>query len=117
MILTAPCIILEDDMQNPSFLPGNDYAAEVAASSSHSPTYQKISPSLSIQNSILAVTNALSTDSHASIRDASVLCYVYVSEVDEAKKRIRLLAPTSGKIPARAMIAGSWPEDVVDLVG
>jgi polyribonucleotide 5'-hydroxyl-kinase len=111
------CASIAEETTNTSFLPGNDYYEDSVNSNGPPRIYDLIQPTLAIQNSILAVTNADPNESQPGIRDSSVLCYVYVSEVDEAKRRVRLLAPTSGRIPARAMILGRWPEDVVDLVG
>ncbi|KAF2083376.1 mRNA cleavage and polyadenylation factor IA/II complex [Saccharata proteae CBS 121410] len=79
--------------------------------------YEKIKPSLMIQNGLLAITNAEPNESAEAIRDSSVLGYVYIADVDEAKQQVRLLAPLSGHIPHKAMILGLWPEEVVGLVG
>lgn len=98
-----------------SFLPGADEQSDDAESSGR--LYEKIKPSMMIQNALLAVTNAEPGDGHEVIRDSSVLGYVYVVDVDEAKQQARLLAPLSGQIPQRAMILGNWPEDVAGLVG
>ncbi|KAF2739107.1 pre-mRNA cleavage complex II protein-like protein Clp1 [Polyplosphaeria fusca] len=78
--------------------------------------YEKTIPTLSIQNSLLAVTTASPADRQEVIRDASVRGYVYVSDVDETKKKVRLLLPQPGQTPANAMILGSFPEDVPGLV-
>jgi len=69
-----------------------------------------------LQNVLLAVTNTDAKESQESIRDSSILGYVYVADVDEAKKRIRLLAPQPGQLPPNALIMGSFPEDVAGLV-
>jgi len=72
---------------------------------------------MGMQNCLLAVTHADPNASQDVIRDSSIMGYVYVAEVDEAKSKVRLLAPVSGRVPPRAMIWGSWPEPVPDLVG
>ncbi len=69
-----------------------------------------------IQNCLLAITHAQPNDSHEVIRDSSVAGYVYVADVDEVKKTVKLLAPVSERVPARAMLLGRWPEDIADLV-
>jgi polyribonucleotide 5'-hydroxyl-kinase len=79
--------------------------------------FEKETPSMLMQGSLLAVMHADPTESHQNIRDSSVMGYVYVAEVQEEKHKIRLLAPVSGRIPPKAMIWGSWPEDSADLVG
>ena len=68
-----------------------------------------------MQGSILAIVAAEPADSPEVIRDASVIGFVYVSEVDEKRKRLRLLAPLSGRVPRKAVIWGAWPEGVGEL--
>ncbi|KAI9753918.1 MAG: NADPH:quinone reductase [Chaenotheca gracillima] len=75
------------------------------------------SPLPAMQNSVLAIMHAAPTDSHETIRDASVMGFVYVDEVDEKKRRVRILAPMAGRVPNRAVVWGKWPEQVVDLNG
>lgn len=70
-----------------------------------------------MQNCILAIMHADPNDSQENIRDASVMGFVYVAEVDEKKKKMRVLAPVSGRMPNRAVVWGSWPDGVGDLVG
>jgi polyribonucleotide 5'-hydroxyl-kinase len=79
--------------------------------------YTRVTPSAALQNSILAITTALPTDAQDVIRDASVKGYVYVVDVDEAKKKVKLLSPQPGGMPGNAMVLGRWPEDVPGLVG
>ncbi|KAH7394949.1 Pre-mRNA cleavage complex II protein Clp1-domain-containing protein [Phaeosphaeria sp. MPI-PUGE-AT-0046c] len=79
--------------------------------------YTRVTPSAALQNSLLAITTASPTDSQEVIRDSSVKGYIYVADVDETKKKVRLLSPQPGMIPANAMVLGSWPEDVPGLVG
>ena len=55
-------------------------------------------------------------DSLESVRDASVVGFVHVSEVDEKKRKVKLLAPLSGRPPRRVMVLGTWPE-AVDIMG
>ncbi|KAK3076158.1 hypothetical protein LTS18_013768, partial [Coniosporium uncinatum] len=96
-----------------SFLPGDDEG------NPYSPDkpYEKVEPAMMLQNRMLAVTHAEPKDSLETVRDSSVIGYVYVSEVDEVKKKVRLLGPVSGRLPNKAMVVGDWPEDVADLVG
>ncbi|EKG16722.1 Pre-mRNA cleavage complex II Clp1 [Macrophomina phaseolina MS6] len=106
---------IDKSANNPasSFLPGGE-ADDIDSSSR---LYERIKPSLMIQNGLLAITNADPSDSHENIRDSSVKGYVYIADVDEAKQNVKLLAPLSGQIPRAAMILGNWPEDVAGLVG
>ncbi|KAF2103595.1 mRNA cleavage and polyadenylation factor IA/II complex [Rhizodiscina lignyota] len=79
--------------------------------------YDKVMPSMMLQNALLAITTASATDSQETIRDSSVLGYMYVAEVDEAKKKLRLLSPVSGRVPGNAVVVGDWPEGIMDLMG
>jgi polyribonucleotide 5'-hydroxyl-kinase len=69
-----------------------------------------------MQNSLIAIVQADPNDSHESIRDASVMGFIYVAEVDEKRKKMRILAPLSGRLPNRAMVWGSWPEGIGGLL-
>ncbi|KAF2010081.1 Clp1-domain-containing protein, partial [Aaosphaeria arxii CBS 175.79] len=78
--------------------------------------YERVTPSSSIQNSLLAVTTASANEPQDSIRDSSVKGYIYVADVDEAKRKVRLLSPQAGQTPSTAILLGSFPEDVPGLV-
>jgi polyribonucleotide 5'-hydroxyl-kinase len=65
---------------------------------------------------IFAVMYATLRDSQETIRDASVMGFVYVAEVDEKKRRLKILAPLNTRITDRPMIWGSWPETTVSLI-
>lgn len=69
-----------------------------------------------MQNSIIAIVQADANDTQENIRDASVVGFVYVAEVDEKRKKMKILAPLSERLPNRAMIWGSWPESIGGLV-
>jgi polyribonucleotide 5'-hydroxyl-kinase len=79
--------------------------------------YTRVAPSSALQNSLLAVTTAAPTDRQDVIRDSSIMGYIYVVEVDETKKKCRLLSPQPGLIPRNAMVLAPWPEEVPGLVG
>ena len=70
-----------------------------------------------MQNAILAIVHADPNDAQENIRDASVIGFVYVAEVDEKRKKLKVLAPLSGRLPNKAIVWGVWPEGVGDLVG
>jgi len=74
-------------------------------------------PTLAMQNVLLAVKYASPTDSEDTVRDASVMGYLYIAEVDESKKKIRILSPVGGRLPSRALVWGVFPDGVGDLVG
>ncbi|KAL9012769.1 MAG: hypothetical protein Q9173_002494 [Seirophora scorigena] len=96
-----------------SLLPGGEAEEEPA----HKPIYERTQPSGQMQNGILAVVQADVNDTHENIRDASVVGFIYVAEVDEKRKKLRILTPMGGRIPHRALVWGSWPADVGELVG
>ena len=81
------------------------------------PLFDKVHPSLLMQNALIAIVQADVNDTQENIRDASVVGFVYIVEVDEKKKKIKVLAPLSGRLPNKAMIWASWPTDVGDLLG
>ena len=73
-------------------------------------------PSHAMQSAVLAIMNCEPEAEETEIRSSSVMGYVYVTEVDEVRKRIGLLSPVAGRIPGRAMLWGEWPEAVLGLV-
>lgn len=87
------------------------------SSSFNTTLYQRIKPSSTLQNSLLAVTTASPTDRQDVIRDASIMGYIYVAEVDETRRKCRLLSPQPGQLPGNAMVLAPWPEEVVGLTG
>ncbi|KAI2783582.1 Clp1-domain-containing protein [Daldinia loculata] len=78
---------------------------------------EKIEPSLMIQNCILSVIYASVHDSADTIRDSNVMGYVYVAEVDEKRRKLKVLAPVSARLGDRPLLWGSWPEPMVSLLG
>ncbi|KAF1924290.1 mRNA cleavage and polyadenylation factor IA/II complex [Didymella exigua CBS 183.55] len=78
--------------------------------------YERVSPSALLTNKLLVITTASPNDRHEVIRDSSVRGYIYVADVDEAKRKVRLLSPQPGHLPGNAMVLGTWPEDVAGLV-
>lgn len=87
-----------------SLLPGGE--EEDAASN----VYEQVTPSPELQNSVLAIVDAERNESQQSVRDANVIGFIYISEVDEKRKRLRILTPVSGRLPNKAMMWGTWPE-------
>ncbi|MCJ1354788.1 MAG: Cleavage polyadenylation factor subunit clp1 [Icmadophila ericetorum] len=104
---------IEDTALLDSLLPGGeseDLSAKISI-------YEKVQPTTAMQNCILAIVQAEPNDSQENIRDASVIGFVFVAEVDEKKKKLRVLAPLSGRLPRKAMVWGTWPENVGELAG
>ncbi|KAG9235836.1 Pre-mRNA cleavage complex II protein Clp1-domain-containing protein [Amylocarpus encephaloides] len=96
---------------NASFLPGGE--EETSAPTTH---YEKVEPSGMMLHCILAVMYASLRDTQETIRDASVMGFVYVASVDEKKRVLKILAPLNTRIIDRPMIWGSWPETTVSLI-
>lgn len=83
---------------------------------STSAIFDKVRPSPQMQNSILAIVNAYPEDTQENIRDASVMGFIYIADVDEKKNKLKVLASVGGRLPNKAMIWGSWPEGISDLM-
>lgn len=101
------------DDESSSFLPGDFEASDNPTS-----VFEQIaSPTLQLQNAILAIVHADLSDPHEEIRDSSVKGFVYVVEVDELKKKVKVLAPLSGRLLDKPLIWSQYPEASPDLVG
>ncbi|ORY09668.1 mRNA cleavage and polyadenylation factor IA/II complex [Clohesyomyces aquaticus] len=98
---------------NAAFRPGNDDDDIFGTSTT---IYEKVKPSTMIQNSLLAITMASANEPQEVIRDTSIQGYIYVADVDDVKKKVRLLSPQPGQTPSNALILGSFPEDLPGLV-
>ncbi len=77
---------------------------------------EKAEPSMMMQNCVLAVACASVHDAPDTIRDANVMGFVYVADVDEKRHRLRILAPVSARLGDRPLLWGSWPEHMVNLL-
>ncbi|KAI1081584.1 Clp1-domain-containing protein [Whalleya microplaca] len=78
---------------------------------------ERAEPSLVMQNCVLAVLCASVRDAADTIRDSNVMGFVYVADVDEKRKKLKILAPVSARLGDRPLLWGSWPEPMVSLVG
>ncbi|POS83130.1 hypothetical protein EPUL_003438 [Erysiphe pulchra] len=92
-----------------SFMPGGEEMLDQEL-------YEKIEPNPSMLHCILAVMYASGADSQEVIRDASVMGFVYVSEVNQKKKKLKVLAPMNTRITERPLIWGSWPEPTMSII-
>ena len=79
--------------------------------------YEKVEPSAMMLHSLLAVMHAAVLDSAETIRDATVKGFVYVAEVDEKKRQLKVLAPLNTSFTDKPLVWGSWPEQVIGLMG
>ncbi|KAI0206388.1 Pre-mRNA cleavage complex II protein Clp1-domain-containing protein [Astrocystis sublimbata] len=82
----------------------------------HTEVLEKAEPSMMMQNCVLAVACASVLDTPDTIRDANIMGFVYVADVDEKKHRLRILAPVSARLGDRPLLWGSWPEHMVNLL-
>jgi polyribonucleotide 5'-hydroxyl-kinase len=74
-------------------------------------------PSSLMEHWTLAVMYASPKDSPETVRTASVMGYVYVSDVDEERRKLKVLAPVSGRLSDRPLVLGTWPEPFINLLG
>jgi polyribonucleotide 5'-hydroxyl-kinase len=74
-------------------------------------------PSSLLQHWTLAVVHAGLRDAPEAVRAASVMGFVYVADVDEERRKVRLLSPVGGRLGDRPLIAGRWPEPFMNLLG
>ncbi|KAF3915132.1 hypothetical protein ABW20_dc0102211 [Dactylellina cionopaga] len=63
------------------------------------------------QNLIVAVLQVDAKDAGAKeVGESPVLGFLYVQEVDEKARRMKVLSPVPGRVPAKALLVGKWPE-------
>ncbi|PNY26325.1 Calcium-transporting ATPase 3 [Tolypocladium capitatum] len=74
-------------------------------------------PSSLMQHWTLAVMHASTKDAPETVRAASVMGFVYVSDVDEERRKIKVLAPVGGRLGDRPLVWGKWPEPFMNLLG
>ena len=102
------------DELSSSLLPG-DYEAHDTSTGS---IFEKLNaPTAQMQNAVLAIVHAGPNDPQETVRDASVIGFIFVAEVDEVKRKLKVLAPLSGRLPNRAVIWGKFPDGSGNLVG
>ena len=99
-----------------SFLPGGmDDDESSPKEATEESIFDKVKPSAQMQNHFVAILNAQLNDSQDNLRDASVMGWIYVIEVDEAREKIRILVPLTGRLPSKPLLWGKWPEAIVSL--
>ncbi|KAK4900016.1 Cleavage polyadenylation factor subunit clp1 [Elasticomyces elasticus] len=79
-------------------------------------TFEKITPSAAMTGSLIAIKFCPSNSEDYAVRDSAVMGYLYVADVDEARKKVRFLAPHPQRWGDRALVWAQWPEAVADLV-
>ncbi|KAF2723848.1 hypothetical protein K431DRAFT_282540 [Polychaeton citri CBS 116435] len=79
--------------------------------------FDKVTPSAAMMGGLVAVKFCASSSDLETIRDSAVMAFLYVADVDEARKRLRFLAPHPQRLGDRALVWGAWPEPTAGLVG
>ncbi|KAK7906129.1 Cleavage polyadenylation factor subunit clp1 [Exophiala xenobiotica] len=72
-------------------------------------------PYAAMRSSILTVMNCDPEAEQETIRDSSVMGFLYVTDTDEARGRISLLSPVAGRVPNRAIVWAGWPEPILGM--
>ncbi|KAK9236802.1 Pre-mRNA cleavage complex II protein Clp1-domain-containing protein [Lipomyces kononenkoae] len=68
----------------------------------------KVEVSPALQNAILAVLYATAKDSEDDIAEASVMGFVLILDVDETKKKLKVLMPIQARLPSQVFLMGSY---------
>lgn len=98
----------EDDGEDDDYEPP-DFAAD-AAGRDRAPIYRKVQPSISMDNALMVLKYASVEDAPATIRDAPVMGYLFFADVDEAKRKVKILSPVGGRLPLGSPLCwGEWP--------
>ncbi|KAF2482992.1 Pre-mRNA cleavage complex II protein Clp1-domain-containing protein [Neohortaea acidophila] len=79
--------------------------------------FEKMTPTNAMLGRLVAIKYCDGDSDDFTIRDSAVMGFLYVSEVDEQKKRVRFLAPHPQRWGDKALVWGGCPEAVTDLVG
>ena len=114
----SPSLATASSLNNGSMEDDDDdvpYASSRASFSSAN--FEKVTPSNEMLGRLVAVKHCPGNSNETTIRDSAVMGFLYVSEVDEMKKRVRFLAPHPQRWGDKALVWGGWPDAVTDLVG
>lgn len=79
-------------------------------------TLEKVAITGKMAHAVMAVVYARAGDKPETVRNATVMGFVYIAEVDEKKHKVRVLAPLSGRLGDRPFVWGRFPEPVFNLV-
>lgn len=99
------------DMDDDDDIP---YSSHMTSASNAS--FEKVTPSLAMTGSLVAIKFCPGNSDEIAVRDSAVMGFLYVADVDETRKKVRFLAPHPQRWGDRALVWGSWPEPVADLV-
>ena len=87
----------------------------ISAADSPLPERMEITPELTQQ--VLAVKHCARDAGAEAVRDASVMGFLYVIDVDRERSRARVLSPVGGRLPGGACVVGVWPGAVGGVMG
>jgi len=87
-----------------------------ATSNTVSTDFERVPPSNEMLGRLVAIKHCEAGSDDTTLRNSAVMGFAYVSEVDEQKKRVRFLAPHPQRWADKALVWGTWPEAVTDLV-
>ncbi|KAK6511181.1 Cleavage polyadenylation factor subunit clp1 [Arthrobotrys musiformis] len=63
------------------------------------------------ENMVVAVLQVDAKDAGAKeVGESAVMGFLFVQEVDEKERRMKVLSPVPGRVPAKALLVGRWPE-------
>ena len=65
----------------------------------------------------LTIMDASVNDPPETIRQAPVVGFIAVAEVDEDRRRLKILSPVTGRLDNKPMVWGRWPEPYINLLG
>ena len=107
------------DEAGASFLPGDHEDVQASGrGGSGLQRLEKVELGPDAERAVLVVKHAAADARVDEIRDASVMGWLYVVDVEVDKKRARVLSPVGGRLPsANACVWGRWPEALGGVVG
>ncbi len=116
-LLTIYKLADASDALDKSFLPGGgDDEDEQGDSKGKTGELVHVGITPQMMHSVFAIVYATPADKPEVVRDASVMGFVYVAGVDEKNKRLRLLAPLTGRLGERPFLWGRFPEATMNLI-
>nr|POE51843.1 mrna cleavage and polyadenylation factor clp1 [Quercus suber] len=103
----------DDDDDDDDDIP---YASRAAGPPPTTVSFDRVTPSLAMTGSLVAIKFCPTNSDEETVRDSPVMGYLYVADVDETRKKVRFLAPHPQRWGDRALLWGEYPEAVADLV-
>lgn len=112
------------DYDPDEFLPGDLQPTSAASASNSVPLpasqlFERVTkPMMAMRSCTLAVMNCdpEPESPQTDLLTSSVMGFLYVTEVDEARGKISLLSPVAGRVPSRAIVWAGFPEGVLGMV-